>query len=146
METVRPGQWLVLLGGALLFAFSFMDAIETFDGETATSWEDFGLSTWPPLLGLLCALVAAAVVFGKAEMRNDILTFSVPQLLVIAAFTAALIVVGRLVLCLLSDVVDPAAGLWLSGAAALGLLAGTVMEQQAGPVSNPSASTPPSAF
>lgn len=144
MENVRPGQWLVLVSGALLFVFSFMTLFDAL-GEEGSAWEEFGVFTWPGLLGLLCAVVMAAVVFGNASLPGPILTFTVPQLLVVAAFTAALIQLGLALLGLLSDFYDPGVGLWLSAIAAAGLLAGTVMEQEGGPMAGPS-STPPSPF
>lgn len=145
MDDVRPSQWVVLASGALLFFFSFLDLFDVF-GETGSSWKQFGIFTWPALLGLLCAAVTAAVVFGKVSLPSEILTFSVNQLLTVAAFTAVLIEVGMLVLALLSDFYDPAIGLWLSVLAAIGLLAGTVMEQEGGATSPRAAATPPTPF
>jgi hypothetical protein len=145
MDDVRPSQWMVLAGGALLFFFSFLDLFDVM-GESGNSWKQFGIFTWPALLGLLCAGVTAAVVFGKVSLPSDILTFSVNQLLVIAAFTAVLIEVGMVLLSLFSDFYDPAIGLWLSTLAAITLLAGTVMEQEGGATITRSASAPPSPF
>lgn len=141
MENVKPSQLVVLISGALLFFFSFLDVFK--DGDNA--WGDFGVTTWPALIGLIVAGGLAAVAFGNVQLPERILTFSVDQLMIVLAFTAVLIELALLLLSLISDLTDPAAGIWLSFLAAAGLLAGTVMVHLEGPSAR-TATTPPSAF
>lgn len=142
MDQLRPSQWVVIASGALLFIASFFDVFE--DSENA--WGNFGTFTWPALLGLAAAGITAAVAFGNVSLPGEILTFSVPQLLVIAGVTSVLIEVGLLLMGFVSDLADPAIGTWLGALGAIGLLVGTVMEQEGGAAAPRSSATPPSPF
>jgi hypothetical protein len=141
VENVRPGQWLVLASGALLFVFSFLDVFKDDDN----AWANFGTVTWPALLGLIAAGATAAALFGNVSLPDNILTFSFGQLIVIAGFTSVLIQLGLVGMGLFSDLFDAGTGAWLGLLAAIGLLVGAVMEQEGGPT-KASTATPPSPF
>ena len=141
MDNVRPSQWLVLASGALLFIFSFFDLAK----DVGNAWDDFGVQTFPALIGLILAGLAAAIAFGDVDLPEPILTFSIRQLVLVLALTAVLIQVGYLLTLMLSDVADPGIGAWLGGLAAIGLIVGAVMDQLDAPSANvgqPSAPTP----
>ncbi|MCA9299442.1 MAG: hypothetical protein KDA28_10265 [Phycisphaerales bacterium] len=141
MDDVRPSQWLILISGVLLFAFSFMEVFKDSDN----AWKDIGTLTMPAIFGIIATIATAATAFGYATLPDDVLTFSFAQILVVLAFTSVLIEIGAVGMGLFSDVFDAAAGAWLSALAAIGLLMGTVMEQEGGPT-RAAASTPPSPF
>lgn len=142
MDNVRPSQWVVLASGALLFIFSFFELAE--DGDS--SWGDFGVQTFPALIGLIIAGVVAAIAFGDVDLPEPILTFSVRQILVVLALTAVLIEVGYLLTLMLSDFGDPGIGLWLGSLAAIGLIVGAVMEQMDSPAASGGAPAAPTPF
>lgn len=141
MPNLKPSQIVILASGAVLFLFSFFDF---FDGG-GNGWDDFGLTTFPALFGLIAAGAVAAVAFGNVKLPEPILTFSVNQILLILGVTAFLILFG----ILLAFEGDKGIGLYFSLLGSIGLIAGTVMEQldpSARPVGNAGPSTPPSPF
>lgn len=149
MDNLKPSQIIVLVSGAVLLVASFLDVYK--DGDNA--WGDFGVYTWPAILGVIVAGGLAAVVFGNVNLPERILTFSVRQLFVVLAFGAALIQVGVVLSILLlsppegADGPSVAIGGWLGLLAAIGLVVGAVMElQDDSPSANRPSNTPPSAF
>ena len=134
----------------MLLISSFLDMVE--NGDSA--WGEFGVYTWPALLGLVVAGGLAAVVFGNVDLPDQILTFSAKQVFVVLALAAAVIQVGVLLSLLFwspgegFDAPGPAFGVWLGAIAAIALAVGTVMELQDDAPARGSASSnvPPSPF
>ncbi|MCA9299441.1 MAG: hypothetical protein KDA28_10260, partial [Phycisphaerales bacterium] len=107
-------------------------ACDVLDG--ASAWNmDFGfpLFTWPALIALAVAGIAAADAFTNFD-PPEVAGFAAPQLLTGLAFSGALIMVGFLIMGP-DEGMSWGIGFWFMLLGALALLAGTVMELLQGP-------------
>lgn len=144
MPNLKPSQIVIMVSGAVLFLFSFFTFIDVF-GEELNGWTDFGLFTFPALFGLIALGASAAVAFGNVKLPDNLLTFSINQVLLVLGFTAFLILFGLL----FALPGDRGIGLYFSLLGSIGLIAGTVMEQldsSGSPVGGTGPSAPPSPF
>ncbi|MCH7789921.1 MAG: hypothetical protein IH940_10850 [Acidobacteria bacterium] len=87
---VRPGAIMIMAGGAVLAIASLLDWVE-FIGKT----ELFGFQwVFTLLIGAAAAIVVAIKTFSSVELPDEILGFSLNQIIVALGFGAFMILFG----------------------------------------------------
>lgn len=141
-STPKPGQIAILAGGAALLIFSFLPWNDPPFGDSSNAWSEFGVFTWPALLGLIAAGALAARLFGNVDLPEPILSFNWNQLFFVLGFAAFMILFGLLIASS-----DLAFGFWLSLLGSIALLAGAVMELlDGGSATSGQSQSPPQSF
>lgn len=101
--------------------------LDSADGFSAWSGDGFSpLSAWPALLALAVAGLVAAIAFANLKLPENLLGFSVPQLLVGLSAAAFLILFGFLITG--NEGASWGMGFWLMFLGSIALLAGTVLQ------------------
>ncbi len=100
MNHVSPGKIAIIAGGAVTFLFSFLSWwTVSYNNHGNSAWSDglFGAATWAPLFGLVAALLVALPAFANVKLPDDVLGFTIDQLVLVAGVFASLITLGYMV-------------------------------------------------
>lgn len=128
--TPKPSQIAILVGGVVVFIFSFLDFFKSsFTDEGFSAWSSdliFPLTAFPALLALIVVGLTAAVLFADVNLPDPVLTFNWRQINFMLALIIALVLFGLLISA--PDGFDIGVGLILSFIGSLALMAGTVMD------------------
>jgi hypothetical protein len=128
--TPKPSQIAILVGGLVVFIFSFLDFFKSsFGDEGFSAWSGdllFPLTAFPALLALIVVGLTAAVLFADVDLPDAVLSFNWRQISFILAFTIVLVLFGLIISAPTGS--DIGIGLIISLLGGLALLAGTVME------------------
>lgn len=128
--TPKPSQIAILVGGLVVFIFSFLNFFKSsFGDQGRNAWSGdvlFPLSAFPALIALIVVGLTAAVLFAEVNLPDPVLSFNWRQINFILAFTIVLVLFGLLISA--PTGLDVGVGLIISLLGGLALLAGTVME------------------
>jgi hypothetical protein len=141
VNDVKPSEIIILVSGAVLLIFSFLDWYDFGFGVGSNAWDSFPLLTWPAIFGTAAAVLLALEKFANVNLPANVLGFTWNQLYFMAGVIAVLITLGALIA---GD--SSAIGLYLSLLGAIGLLVGAIMRMNENPSRTTPGSTPPQAF
>lgn len=100
MNHVSPGKIAIIAGGAVTFLFSFLSWwTVSYNNHGNSAWSDglFGAATWAPLFGIVAALLVALPAFANVKLPDDVLGFTIDQLVLVAGLFASLITLGFMI-------------------------------------------------
>jgi len=119
------GEWVILVGGAVIFVFSFLDFFDD-GGFSVNAWSDltFPLASFVAIFGLIMALHVALTTFADVNFPDTVAGFTWPQIHLILGFINTLIMVGYL---LLAEGPDTGVGFILMLLGAIATLVGGIL-------------------
>ena len=100
MNHVSPGKIAIIAGGGVTFLFSFLSWwTVSYNNHGNSAWSDglFGPATWAPLFGLVAVLLVALPAFANVKLPDDVLGFTIDQLVLVAGVFATLITLGFMI-------------------------------------------------
>lgn len=149
---VKPADYVIMASGAVAVIFSFFDWYSADGGFSINGWDTdltFPLGTYIPVIGLILAGHVALSRFANVNFPDRVLGFTWTQIHLVLAIFAGLLALGFLILDPFGSFgggIDRGIGLWLSIAAAIGLVVGAVLEYVEGESAVAPGSAPPTPF
>jgi len=140
-NNVTPPQIIIMAAGAVMLIGSFLDF---FSGQNAWSSGALPIITLAAWIGIAMAVIIALQAFANVKLPDRVLTFTWPQLHLVLAVYAALLMLSWLLLKVPGSL-DRGAGFWLMFLGAAGLVVGAVMMRNESPASA-GPSSPPTQF
>jgi len=134
---VKPSAMLMLGGGVVLFFSTFLDWVSARGfGASGIDTDVAGLQgIFVLLIGLTVAGITAATTFGDVKLPDEILGFTMDQMLTKLAFAAFLITFGLVFRS------NAGIGLWLGVIASIVILVGGFLKQKEGSETAPDTTT-----
>lgn len=123
-KKLTPGEIVLLAAGVVALIASFLPWVDV-GGFTASSWDGdlfFPVSTFVPLSAVVAAALYAVRKFTSAGLPENVLGFSLDQVITAFAFFGALLALGWVI-----AIEDAGIGFWLSVLATFAAVAGVVM-------------------
>ena len=95
MNDVSPGKLTIIIGGLVVFLFSFFPWISA-GGFSRSAWSSgmLPVATWAPLCALAATVLIALPAFAGMKLPEKVLDFTIDQLVLILAAFSFLIVFG----------------------------------------------------
>ena len=140
-NNVTPPQIIIMASGAVMLLGSFL---KFFGDDNAWSSGGLPIVTLAAWIGIAMAVLIALQAFANVKLPDRVLTFTWPQLHLVLAAYAALLMIGWLLLKYPVSL-DRGIGFWLMFLGAAGLVVGAVMMRNESPASA-GPSSPPTSF
>ena len=122
---LKPSAMCLLGGGALLFIASFLKWANSFVSVNGLDTDFNGmLGIFTLLIGLAVAGITAATTFGEVKLPEQVLGFTIDQIVMKLGFAAFLITFG------LQFRSSAAFGITLAWIASAAIVAGSVLKQR----------------
>lgn len=95
MNDVSPGKLTIIIGGLVVFLFSFFRWIGS-GSYSVSAWSSglLPVATWAPLFALAAAVLVALPAFAGMKLPEKVLDFTIDQLVMVCAVFSFLIVFG----------------------------------------------------